>query len=82
MFWTRQARDLKEPNSMYKIVLGCGLLALSYLLVAYASWQGGAGKVTWLWMLAFNALLTTAKSISRRSANRFIPRCRRCASCR
>jgi POT family proton-dependent oligopeptide transporter len=56
--WTRQARDLKEPNSMYKIVLGCFLLSASYLLIAYASWAGGAHKVTWLWLAAYNALLT------------------------
>jgi POT family proton-dependent oligopeptide transporter len=61
VFWTRQAAALKEPNSMYKIILGCGLLALSYLLLAFAARTGGAARITWLWMLAFNAVLTTGE---------------------
>jgi POT family proton-dependent oligopeptide transporter len=59
--WTRQAKTLKEPNSMYKIVLGCLLLVLSYLLIAYASWQGGLGKISWLWLFAYFALITTGE---------------------
>ena len=56
--WTRQARDLKEPNSMYKIVLGCGLQALSYVLIAWAAWSGGTGVISWLWLAAYFALVT------------------------
>ena len=56
--WTRQARDLKEPNSMYKIVLGCGLQALSYVLIAWAAWSGGKGAISWLWLAAYFALIT------------------------
>ncbi|HYS44881.1 MAG TPA: hypothetical protein VEM35_00495, partial [Rhizomicrobium sp.] len=59
--WTRQARELKEPNSMYKIVFGCLLLALSYVLIAYAAWQGGLGKITWMWLLAYFVLVTTGE---------------------
>jgi proton-dependent oligopeptide transporter, POT family len=58
MLWTRQARQLKEPNSMYKIVLGCGLQALSYVLIAFAAWQAGSGKVSWLWVGAYFAVIT------------------------
>ncbi len=59
--WTRQARTLSEPNSMYKIALGCVLLALSYLLIAYAAWHGGAARITWLWLAAYFALITTGE---------------------
>jgi POT family proton-dependent oligopeptide transporter len=60
--WTRQAKTLKEPNSMYKIVLGCLLLALGYVLIAYASWQGGLGaKISWVWLLGYFVLLTTGE---------------------
>ncbi len=59
--WTRQAAQLREPNSMYKIVLGCGLLALSYVLIAYAAWHGGAGKITWLWLFFYFVLITTGE---------------------
>jgi proton-dependent oligopeptide transporter, POT family len=60
-FWTRQARALKEPNSMYKIVIGCVLLAASYVLMAAASWHGDAGKISWLWLLGFFVLITTGE---------------------
>jgi POT family proton-dependent oligopeptide transporter len=56
--WARQARDLREPNSMYKIVLGCGLQALGYVLIAWAAWMGGKGAISWLWLAAYFALVT------------------------
>lgn len=56
--WTRQARELKEPNSMYKIVLGCALQAVSYVLIAWASWTGGKAVISWLWLAAYFALVT------------------------
>jgi POT family proton-dependent oligopeptide transporter len=57
-FWTRQAKALKEPNSMYKIVTGCGLLAASYVLIAAASWHSDGAKVSWLLVGAYFALIT------------------------
>jgi POT family proton-dependent oligopeptide transporter len=59
--WTRQARSLREPNTMYKIVIGCALLAASYVLIAYAAWHGGAAKISWLWLGAYFALITTGE---------------------
>jgi len=59
--WSRQARSLKEPNTMYKIVIGCGLLAASYVLMAAIDWQHGAGKVNWLWVAAFFAIITAGE---------------------
>jgi proton-dependent oligopeptide transporter, POT family len=59
--WTRQASSLSEPNTMYKIVIGCLLLAASYVLIAYAAWHGGAAKITWLWLGAYFALITTGE---------------------
>ena len=59
--WTRQARTLKEPNSMYKIVIGCVLLAASYVLIAAASWYGAGIKISWLWLLGFFVLITTGE---------------------
>jgi POT family proton-dependent oligopeptide transporter len=61
LFWTRQARDLKEPSSMHKIVQGCFMLAAAYVVIAYASWQGGAGKISWLWVALYFAFLTTGE---------------------
>lgn len=58
VWWTRQARDLKEPNSMYKMVAGAGLLGISYLVLAYAAWAGGIGRISWLWLGLYFVLIT------------------------
>ncbi len=62
--WTRQARALREPNSMNKILYGCLMLTLSYVVIAYASWQGGAGKISWLWLLLYFVIITTGEIYS------------------
>jgi POT family proton-dependent oligopeptide transporter len=59
--WTRQAATLREPNSMYKIAFGCVLLAASYVLMAFAAWYGGGGKISWLWLFLFFVLITTGE---------------------
>jgi POT family proton-dependent oligopeptide transporter len=56
--WSRQARTGKEPNSMHKIVIGCGLQALSYVVIAWASWHSGGIRISWLWLAAFSVLVT------------------------
>jgi len=61
MFWTRQAKDLKEPDTLYKIVIGCMLLAVSYVLLAAAAWLGGLDKISWLWLLAYFGLVTAGE---------------------
>lgn len=62
--WTRQARTLREPNSMNKILYGCLMLTASYVVIAYASWQGGAGKISWLWLLLYFVIITTGEIYS------------------
>ncbi|MBV9549603.1 MAG: peptide MFS transporter [Alphaproteobacteria bacterium] len=57
--WARQAATLKEPNSMYKIVIGCVLLAVSYVVMAAAAHIGG--KISWLWLGLFFAIITTGE---------------------
>jgi POT family proton-dependent oligopeptide transporter len=59
--WTRQAKALKEPNSMYKIAYGGVLLALSYILIAVAAWHGAGGRISWLWLLFYFVLITTGE---------------------
>ena len=56
--WAKQAATLKEPNSMYKIVIGCVLQGLSYVLIAFASWHGGGAEISWLWLGGFFVLIT------------------------
>lgn len=59
--WTRQARKLTEPNSMKKILLGCILQALSYVVIAFAAWSAGNAKVSWLWIGAYFAVITAGE---------------------
>jgi POT family proton-dependent oligopeptide transporter len=59
--WARQAATLKEPNSMYKIVIGCVLLAVSYLVIAWAAHVGAGGKISWLWLGLFFVIITTGE---------------------
>jgi len=62
--WTHQAKGLKEPNSMYKIVFGCVLLALSFALMAAVVWQANGAKVSWLWLLAYFLVITIGEIYS------------------
>jgi POT family proton-dependent oligopeptide transporter len=59
--WTRQAAALKEPNAMHKIVIGCLLLAFSFALIAFAAHRGAGGKISWLWLGLFFAIITTGE---------------------
>jgi POT family proton-dependent oligopeptide transporter len=59
--WSRQAATLKEPNSMYKIVYGCLMLTLSYLVIAWAAHAGAGAKISWLWLGLYFAILTTGE---------------------
>jgi POT family proton-dependent oligopeptide transporter len=59
--WARQAKSLREPNSMRKIVIGCVLLALSFLLIAAVSWASGGAKVSWMWLLVYFIIITTGE---------------------
>jgi POT family proton-dependent oligopeptide transporter len=43
---------------MYKIVIGCVLLSLSYVLIAAVAWQSGGAKVSWLWLFAYFIVIT------------------------
>ena len=59
--WARQAARLREPNSMYKMVYGALLLALSFVVIAGVSWFGGGAKVSWMWLGLFFVVITTGE---------------------
>jgi POT family proton-dependent oligopeptide transporter len=42
-------------------VIGCVLLALSYVLIAAVTWQSGDAKVSWLWLFAYFIVITTGE---------------------
>ena len=56
-FWARSGR---EPTTIGKLSLGCALLAAAYLIMACAAWRT-AGQASWLWLLAYFAVLTIAE---------------------
>jgi POT family proton-dependent oligopeptide transporter len=61
-FWAWQAKRGAEPSSVVKMGIGCLGVMLSYLLMAAAAVQAGeAGKISWLWLLAFFAVVTAGE---------------------
>ena len=61
MFWAMQARRGKEPATVTKMAIGNGLLGLSYMIMAAAAYVTGSGHASWLWLLAFYAVITTGE---------------------
>ena len=41
-----------------KLAIGCFLTALAYLVMALAAWNAGAGKASWVWLLAYFVVIT------------------------
>jgi POT family proton-dependent oligopeptide transporter len=56
--WTRQAERGAEPSTVTKMALGCLGVTLSYLVMAAAAFHAGAGKASWLWLLAYFVIIT------------------------
>jgi proton-dependent oligopeptide transporter, POT family len=57
-FWKRQERRGREPSAVTKMVIGCLLIAISYLLLAAMQHLAGAGKVDWWVCVAYLWILT------------------------
>jgi POT family proton-dependent oligopeptide transporter len=56
--WSRPGR---EPSTIGKLILGCLLLSLAYLIMAGAAWFSGAAAASWLWLLFYFVVLTIAE---------------------
>jgi proton-dependent oligopeptide transporter, POT family len=56
--WTRQAANGSEPSTISKMALGCGGVALSYLVMALAAWHAGGGQANWLWLFGYFVIVT------------------------
>ena len=57
--WRRQAKRGAEPSTIRKMALGCfGLGAGNLVMVAAAALAGVDGKASWLWLLAYFAIVT------------------------
>ena len=63
MRWTRLAAQGRELPSILKMVIGAGIVAVSYLLVALiAFWSERHGvRVAWPWLAAFIVVMTAGE---------------------
>jgi proton-dependent oligopeptide transporter, POT family len=60
--WAWQARRGTEPSTITKMSLGCFGVALANLIMVGAAWQsGGAPDASWLWLLAYFAVITVGE---------------------
>jgi len=55
-FWRHQGSN--EPSTTMKLAIGCLLTALAYLVMVAAAWNAGAGKASWVWLLAYFVVIT------------------------
>ena len=54
--WRWQAQ--REPTTLTKMAIGCFLNASAWLVMFAAAWIAGDSKASWLWLLAFFAVIT------------------------
>lgn len=59
--WGWQSKRNREPSVLTKMALGNFMLAGSYLVMVAAIYFTGHGQVSWLWLLAFFAVITTGE---------------------
>jgi POT family proton-dependent oligopeptide transporter len=60
--WAWQAKRKSEPSTGTKMTLGCLGVAVAYLIMALAAFSlEGGGKASWLWLLAYFAVLTVGE---------------------
>ncbi|MBV9570642.1 MAG: peptide MFS transporter [Alphaproteobacteria bacterium] len=58
-FWAWQAKRNREPSTVTKMALGLFMVAISYLIMAFAAHITGPHEQTsWLWLLVFFAVIT------------------------
>jgi len=56
--WTRQANQRREASSMVKMIQGCAMQALSYLILAFAAWYASGANASWLWTVPYFVVYT------------------------
>ncbi|MCI3179510.1 MFS transporter [Caulobacter sp. CCUG 60055] len=59
--WARAAGRGREPSTMRKMATGAAIVAVSYLVLAGASFAAHGDRVSWIWLAAFFALLTAGE---------------------
>lgn len=59
VFWRSQGA--REPSTVMKLAIGCVLNAVSWLIMFAAATRVGGGQASWLWLLAFFAVMTVGE---------------------
>lgn len=59
--WGAQSKRGREPITLSKLSLGCAGLALGYLVLALAAFWNGNAPTSWVWLLVYFAIITTAE---------------------
>ena len=60
-FWAWLARHGREPSTARKLSLGCLGVAVSFGVMVFAASGAGEGKVNWLWLLLYFAIITLSE---------------------
>jgi POT family proton-dependent oligopeptide transporter len=57
-YWTKAARQRREPGSVSKMAMGGFIVAASYLLLAAVAYAQGDARANWLWLVVFFIVYT------------------------
>ena len=57
-FWRRRADAGRESSSMQKMATGAMIVAVAYLMLAFAAWFAGDGRANWIWLVAYFVVFT------------------------
>ncbi len=60
-FWGSLAQRGREPSTLRKLSIGALGVSLSYAVMAVAASISDGGKASWLWLLAYFAVITLAE---------------------
>jgi POT family proton-dependent oligopeptide transporter len=53
-----RSQGVREPSTVAKLAIGCGLVALAYLLMVAAAAYAGGDRASWLWLFGYFVVLT------------------------
>lgn len=60
-WWTRAARQGREPGSVSKMAMGGFIVGASYLILAAVAYVSGDARASWLWVVVFFFVYTVGE---------------------
>lgn len=61
VIWSALASRNREPGPVAKMVIGCFIAGLAYVVLCAAAVTGDGTRVSWMWSMSYFVLLTTAE---------------------